>query len=273
LRRYLPHTFWTFAVGTAAIAGAPFLSGFFSKDEILHAAASGGHWVLWGVALATAGLTAFYMCRAVWLTFGGEFRGSEEQRHHLHESPPVMTLPLAVLAVGAVAAGWVGIPAVMSFGTDINLFHRFLAPVVAPIGEAAHGEPGLSAGLEWLLIGVAVAMALAGYLVARRAYGRGRGLAGDEAFAARLPAARRLLADKYRVDELYDRAIVRPLAWLARMLWKVVDTLLIEGTIHVGAFMTELTGDLVRFSTTGNVRNYALYFFLGLVALFWWLLL
>jgi NADH-quinone oxidoreductase subunit L len=269
----LPQTYRTFWIATVAIAGIPPLAGFFSKDEILHGAAAGGHWVLYAIALLTAGLTAFYMFRAVHLTFGGTFRGSEEQRHHLHESPPVMTVPLWALAVGAVAAGWVGIPAVLSFGADVNFLHHFLAPVVEVLPGAGHGEHALAPGTEWLLVVVAVAVAASGILLAARAFGRGRGLAADEALAGRYPGLRRLLANKWYVDELYDWLLVRPLAWLARMLWKVVDTLVIEGAIHVGAFVTELAGDLGRFSTTGNVRNYALYFFLGLVALFWWMVL
>jgi NADH-quinone oxidoreductase subunit L len=273
LRKRLPQTYRTFWIATVAIAGIPPLAGFFSKDEILHGAAAGGHWVLYAIALLTAGLTAFYMFRAVHLTFGGTFRGSEEQRHHLHESPPVMTVPLWALAVGAVAAGWVGIPAVLSFGADVNFLHHFLAPVVEVLPGAGHGEHALAPGTEWLLVVVAVAVAASGILLAARAFGRGRGLAADEALAGRYPGLRRLLANKWYVDELYDWLLVRPLAWLARMLWKVVDTLVIEGAIHVGAFVTELAGDLGRFSTTGNVRNYALYFFLGLVALFWWMVL
>jgi NADH-quinone oxidoreductase subunit L len=280
LRKYLPRTYRTFWIGALAIAGIPPLAGFFSKDEILHGVAAAGgrmHWVLYAVALLTAGLTAFYMFRAVHLTFRGEFRGSEEQRHHLHESPPVMTGPLWLLAAGSVVAGLVGIPAslsVLALGVlPLDAFDRFLAPVMEAVEGAGHGEHALPLLAEWVLIIVAVTVAVAGLLLARRAFGHGRDLAGDQAFARRAPALRRLLAGKYFIDELYDRAIVRPLAWLSRMLWKVVDTLIIEGTLHVGAFLTELAGDLGRFSTTGNVRNYALYFFLGVVALFWWLIL
>jgi NADH-quinone oxidoreductase subunit L len=124
--------------------------------------------------------------------------------------------------------------------------------------------------VEWVLIGVSVAVAVTGIALARRWWGR-RGVASDATFAARFPAVQRTLENKYWVDELYDAVVVRPLAWIARMLWKVVDTLIIDGSLHVGAFLTELTGDLGRFSTTGNVRNYALYFFGGLLLLFWWM--
>jgi len=181
-----------------------------------------------------------------------------------------MTVPLMLLAVGAVTAGWIGIPSGMTFGKDLNWLHHWLAPVVRPLGG---GEaPGLSHGVEWVLIVASVAVAVVGILVARSLWGR-RGVAADDAFAARLPGVQRTLANKYWVDELYDRIVIRPLAALARFCWKVIDTLVIDGALHVGAFVTELTGDLGRFSTTGNVRNYALYFFAGLLFLFWWMVL
>jgi NADH-quinone oxidoreductase subunit L len=272
LRKHLPVTYWTFVVGTAAIAGAPGLAGFFSKDEILHAVAAEGQWLLWATALLTAGLTAFYMSRAVFLTFHGEFRGTEAERHHLHESPWVMTLPLVVLAAGAVVAGWVGIPAILSFGRDLNRFHHFLEPVVARLpGGAPDHEVGL--GLEALLLLSALAVAFAGWWLARALYGRGRGLEAERAWEQHYPRFYRLLASKYYVDELYDRLVVRPLAAFSRFLWKGIDAVLIDGSINLGAMVTELTGDLGRLSTTGNVRNYALYFFLGVLVLFWWVLL
>ena len=269
LAKHLPVTYRTFLIATVAIAGIPPLAGFFSKDEILAGAFGGGHYLLWTVGLLTAGLTACYMFRAVYLTFHGEFRGTHEQAHHLHESPKVMTVPLMILAVGAVVAGWVGIPAVMTFGKDVNWLHHFLGPVIAEVPEHG-GEHAMSHAMEWVLIAVSVAVAVVGIGIARRLWGT-RGVAADDAFKAAFPAVQRTLENKYWVDELYDAAIIRPLAWLARMLWKVVDTLIIDGSLHVGAFVTELTGDLGRFSTTGNVRNYALYFFGGLLLLFWWM--
>jgi NADH-quinone oxidoreductase subunit L len=276
LKKHLPVTYRTFWISTLAIAGIPPLAGFFSKDEILAGTFARGEavfYLLWGIGLLTAGLTACYMFRAVYLTFEGEFRGTREQAHHLHESPKVMTLPLVVLATGAVVAGWLGIPKGVweTFGAaDHNLVHHFLAPAIAVIPGHA-GEHGLSHAMEWTLMAVSVLAALAGIGIARALWKR-RGLAADDAFVARAPGLHRLLENKYFVDEFYDRLIVRPLGAIARACWKVVDVLIIDGALHVGAFVTELTGDLGRFTTTGNVRNYALYFFAGVLVFFWWMI-
>src|SRR6185295_17019683 len=110
LRSRMPVTWWTFLVGTLAIAGAPGFAGFFSKDAILYHAWTSGHYALWLVATFTAGLTAFYMFRLLFLTFTGELRASPEVAHHIHESPAVMTAPLVVLAVLSVVGGWIGLP-------------------------------------------------------------------------------------------------------------------------------------------------------------------
>ncbi|MBZ0089056.1 MAG: hypothetical protein K8H90_01630, partial [Thermoanaerobaculia bacterium] len=183
------------------------------------------------------------------------------------------TLPLVVLASGAVVAGWIGIPKGVweTFGAaDHNWIHHFLSPVIAVLpGHAS--EHGLSHATELALMAVSVLVALAGIAIARAQWKR-RGLAADEAFAARAAGLHRLLENKYWVDEIYDRLVVRPLAAIARGCWKIVDTLIIDGALHVGAFVTELAGDLGRFTTTGNVRNYALYFFAGVLVLFWWMI-
>jgi len=275
LRKHLPVTYRTYLIATLAIAGIPPLAGFFSKDEILAGAFAAHHQVIWAIGLITAGLTACYMFRSVYLTFFGKFRGTHEQEHHLHESPAVMTVPLVILAIGAVAAGWIGIPTglwEMTGSADHNVLHHFLSPVIVALPGVESGHH-MTHGTELTLMLVSVGVALLGWFVARRLWGGDRGLAADQAFAARMPFVQRVLANKYYVDELYDRIVVRPIAAVARACWKVVDTLIIDGALHVGAFLIELTGDLGRFSTTGNVRNYALYFFAGALLLFWWMIL
>ncbi len=267
LKSRLPITYSTFLISTFAIAGIPPFAGFFSKDAIL-ASAFESHEplgkVFWFVGLLTAGLTAFYMLRAVSMTFYGKFRGTHEQDHHVHESPTSMTLPLVVLAILATVGGFVGLPAV--FGENANVLGRFLAPIITPIAghEAAH--EALPHATEWLLMAVSVAVAASGLYLGWRWYAKDEGRVPAR-IAAGMPGVYGLVADKFRVDELYDVLLVRPFEWIARTLWKVVDVLVIDGVLNASAFLVELAGDFLRFLQTGNVRNYALSFLLGLVAL------
>jgi NADH-quinone oxidoreductase subunit L len=275
LKSALPITYRTFLIGALAIAGIFPFAGFFSKDAILAAAAGGGHWGLYFVGLFTAGLTAFYMFRAVFLTFDGEFRGTHEQQHHLHESPASMTVPLLLLAAGAIGAGWVGIPEAISGivgGRNWNLWDRFLAPTIYQIAGHPRAVHEMSAGKEIGLSLVALAVASLGIFLAWRIFGGKRGAERGAAWEAGHASLQRVLANKYWVDEIYDRLIVRPLAWTSRViLWKTVDNVVIDGAVKAGAFTVDVAGHAGRLTTTGNIRNYALYFFLGILLLFWWM--
>lgn len=263
MRRALPVTYRTFFIAALAIAGIPPLAGFFSKDAILTGVFEAHRHVLFAIGLITAALTAFYMFRLVSLTFAGSFRGTAEQERHLHESPPSMTVPLVILAALSAVAGLVGLPRV--FGENANLIARWLEPILpSPPGGAA--ESGGGATTEWLLIGASVAIAAGGALLAWKWYAKEAGRIPAR-FAAAAPGLYRLVVDKFRIDELYDRFFVRPFDAVARILWKVVDVLIIDGILNAGAFLVELAGDLLRFLQTGNVRNYALTFFLGLIGL------
>jgi NADH-quinone oxidoreductase subunit L len=273
LGKHLPQTSKIYWIGCLAIAGIPGLSGFFSKDEILHAAAAEHQWILYAVGLLTALLTAVYMFRSYYLTFAGKFRGTHEQEHHLHESPPVMTIPLWVLAIGAIVAGWVGIPKLLSAGRDLNWFHHFLEPIIAVPQGLEAGEHNVGVPTEMLLMALAIAAGVGGWFIARSIYGRDRGLGADATFEQRWPTLHRLLENKYYVDELYDKIIVRPLVALSTFFWKGIDMLVIDGAVNTGASTVEVAGEVGRFSTTGNVRNYALYFFAGVIVLFVWLIL
>jgi NADH-quinone oxidoreductase subunit L len=266
LKSKLPITHATFLIAALAIAGIPPLAGFFSKDAILSSSFEHGGFgrLFWAVGLFTAGLTAFYMFRVVSLTFYGRFRGSHEQEHHVHESPTSMTLPLIVLAFLSVVGGWVGLPAVLS--ENGNRIGRFLAPILVPIAGHEAGHEALPHATEWILMALSVAVAAAGILLAWKWYARDEGRVPAK-IAAAWPGLYSLVADKFRVDELYDFLIVRPFEWIARVLWKVVDVLIIDGVLNAGAFLVELAGDFLRFLQTGNVRNYALSFLIGLVAL------
>ncbi|HTQ81118.1 MAG TPA: NADH-quinone oxidoreductase subunit L, partial [Thermoanaerobaculia bacterium] len=274
LKSALPITYWTFLIGALAIAGIFPFAGFFSKDAILAAAAGSHNWFLYGVGLLTAGITAFYMFRAVFLTFFGTFRGTEEQRHHLHESPASMTVPLVILAVGAIGAGWVGIPEAFSFGHAWDRWGEFLKPTVYHMAGLAQREHHLSAGVEAGLAALSLAVAIVGILLARRIYGGPAGAERGAAWEAGHAEVQEVLAHKYYVDEIYDKTIVRPLAWTSRVvLWKVFDNVVIDGLIKAGAFFVDVTGHAGRLTTTGNIRNYAIYFFLGVLLLFWWMTL
>jgi NADH-quinone oxidoreductase subunit L len=254
LRKILPVTYWTFVAGTMAIAGVPLLAGFFSKDQIL-AAAFEEHKVLWSVGLITAGLTAFYMFRLLYMTFHGEFRGTKEEWEHVHESPPVMTIPLIVLAVGAVVSGWVGIPRLGDL--DWNWFGHFLEPVVHAVG--GHGEAHhASLGLELLLMALSVAVAGIGIFFAWRTYGGSQGLVGGERWAERFPGAHRLLLNKYYVDELYDRTVARGTWSTARMLFGFdagfIDGFLVNGSRHMTVAAAYLSGFFDKYVIDGLVN-------------------
>jgi NADH-quinone oxidoreductase subunit L len=266
LGRRLPVTYRTFVVATLALAGIPPLAGFFSKDAILTGVFAAHHTVLFGIGLVTAGLTGFYMVRLVALTFAGDFPGNPEEAAHVHEAPPTMTLPLIVLAFLSAIAGFVGLPEV--FGEGANRVAMFLEPIFPRIGLAAAEPPAhsLPAATEWLLMGASVAVAVVGIRLAWNWYAK---KAGEPAarLAASFPTLYRLVAEKFRIDELYDVLFVRPFVRLSRVLWKVVDVLIIDGVLNAGAFLVELVGDVLRFLQTGNVRNYALTFLIGIVAL------
>jgi NADH-quinone oxidoreductase subunit L len=161
LKNKLPITYWTFLTGCLAIAGIVPFSGFFSKDSILLAAFEHNKF-LYVIGLLTAGLTAFYMFRLLFITFFGSFRGTEEQRHHVHESPAAMTIPLIVLAILSFAGGFVNIPEVFTHGGE--RLTEFLAPVV-PNAEAT-----VSHSTEWLLMGLTTVIAVVAILIAWSRY-------------------------------------------------------------------------------------------------------
>jgi NADH-quinone oxidoreductase subunit L len=268
LWRRIPWTFWTMTFATLAIAGAPGFAGFFSKDEILWRAYSSplGGWGFWAVGLVTAGLTSFYMFRLWFLTFFGDFRGAQHEepeepgreRHehasgepHVHESPPVMLVPLMILAVLSLAGGWIGIPAVLGGG---NHFERFLAPIFGAQAAAANpAEPHSSS--EFMLTIAATIAALIGFLLAWWMYHRRPEL--HVRVRERLRGIYRTLENKYWVDAIYSAAIVRPLIAFSRAaLWRGVDAGVIDGSIHAAADAARGISGEVRQMQSGNIRSY-----------------
>ncbi len=269
LRKVMPITFWTFLIGAFALSGFPLFSGFFSKDEILTAGFTSGNIVLWVVGVLTALLTAFYTVRAVILTFGGKPRWKEgevvhaqdehaahghgERGLHPHEASPVMTIPLMVLALGALFAGYVGLPSVLG----ANLFGQFLEPVFR--------EPAveISPTLEWTLIGISTAAALIGIFIALRFY------LGDRETPQRLtryyPWLYRLWSNKYWVDQIYDYVIARPGRWLANAFWTDVDGKIINGAADGLGRAFRNVGQALRSLQDGYARGYALAMLIGIV--------
>ncbi len=255
LKQHLPVTYWTFLVGTLAIAGVPGLAGFFSKDQILASAFGGGHILLWVVGLLTAGLTACYMFRLLLMTFHGEFRGSDAQYQHLHESPAVMTWPLRILALGAILIGYVGLPRLGSW--DKNWFGHFLEPVLSSIGQ--HGaEHHAGVGEELVLMALSVAVAGAGIFCAWSIYGGTKALAAGARCAARFPTLHRVLLNKYYVDEFYDATVVKGTWAAARSLFRFdagfIDGLIVIGIRNVTVTLSLLSGFFDKYFVDGLVN-------------------
>jgi NADH-quinone oxidoreductase subunit L len=278
LYRKIPVTARTFLFGWLAICGIVPFAGFFSKDEILWKAFSTPNpvlpWlpvVLWVLAFLAAGLTAVYMTRLVVLTFFGTSRMSPEVERHVHESPRTMTIPLVILAAGSLLVGFLGTPAFLGLGP--NRFEQWLEPVFAsaePVG-AAHGLAGTPAihdpALEWGLMLASLALVSLAALAAWRVYTR-RPEVPDKV-ARSFGGLYRLARDKYRVDEAYDAAVVRPLVGGSRrVLFGIVDQRVIDALVNLTGIVTRFTGHLVAFVQTGQVQTYALVLLLG-VAVLW----
>ena len=268
LRRYLPVTYWTFLMATLAIAGFPLFSGFFSKDEILWKAFSSdinGSWFFWAIGFITAGITAFYMFRAFYLTFHGRERMDDETRAHLHESPRSMTIPLTVLAVLSVIGGFIGMPHIFKV---TNFFEHWLEPVVGRKVEAAAAEVAAGTygpGMEWALMAASVALVLAGWLVAGYLYNLQP--SGATRLRERFSGLHRLLLNKYYVDEIYAAAIVRPVVYGSLFLWKVFDVVVIDGVVNGLATVMQGASESLRTVQNGRVRSYATAFAFAVVVL------
>jgi NADH-quinone oxidoreductase subunit L len=256
LREAMPLTFWTFAVGCAAIAGVPLFSGFFSKDAILYRAlaSESGHPLLWALGVVGAALTAFYMFRLLFLVFFGQSRADPHAAPHVHESPPSMTIPLAVLAVLSAVGGFVGLPEGWLWGDSLG---AFLDAVVH--SHHVRHDPGLEA----LAMGSSVLAAAVGIGIAYVFYLRSPEL--PSRLALRFHRTYRLLLEKYRVDELYEATVVAATFGLANLCWKLVDVRVIDGVVNgVGEFVRQQSR-VWRLLQTGDVQHYAFAFVAGAI--------
>jgi NADH-quinone oxidoreductase subunit L len=269
----MPRTFLTYLLATLAIMGFPGTAGFFSKDGILEEAFARGGAGLWFAGLCGAGLTAFYMWRQVFMTFFGESRADQQTKHHLHESPAVMTWPLIVLAFGAFPVGILGLPGFLGE----NRFERWLEPVFGPIHVEAAPLPH-ETGFFLTLISVAVA--LLGFAVAYLLYYR-ESSAPERIASVAGGLFYRLSYNKYYVDEIYQAVFVNGTLLLAR-IGSLFDQYIIDGIVNGAASVTRFTawldglfdlyivdgivnaianitfwvGNQFRRVQTGNINNY-----------------
>lgn len=256
LKKHMPLTYWTFLIASFSIAGIPGLAGFFSKDEILWMAYNGGYVgkIVWLIGTLVAALTAFYSFRVIFLAFHGSFRGTHEQAHHLHESPKAMTVPLVILAVGAVAAGWVGIPEVLGGHNGIG---HFFEPVL--------GHPKVSGGHdeEWMVMAISVTGAIFGICLAFLFYVLKPEL--PIRMGEKFKSVYKVLWNKYYFDELYDFIIVRPAKWTATViLMGFTDAKIIEGIVNGVPKSIAGFGERLRKLQSGNLQHYAISIAFGL---------
>jgi NADH-quinone oxidoreductase subunit L len=238
LRAKAPITFWTLLAAAVAIAGVPFTSGWFSKDAILMAAHHHAPWMYW-VGVITAGMTAFYVFRSIFLAFFGEYRGDHHTWDHAHESPASMWIPLAILAVLSLAGGFLNVP-------------RFLEPVV----QTPHEEH------DMMLVVIASAAGIIGIFLAWFMYVARPGL--PDRVADRFSGAYALLYNKYFVDEVYDATVVEPTVHGSSViLWRGFDAGLIDGIANGIGTRSRGIGNVLRRWQSGNIRSYAAWVVLG----------
>jgi NADH-quinone oxidoreductase subunit L len=236
LRKKIPVTYWTMMCAAVAIAGVPPFSGFFSKDAILLSAHAQAPWIYW-VGVVTAGMTAFYVFRAMFMTFFGSYRGHA----HPHESSASMTVPLIILALLSLGGGFIKIPE----------FLEHLFPAV----EEAH-DP--------MLMIIATGSGVIGIALAWLMYVAKPGMA--DALASSMKGLYTLVYNKYFVDELYDATVVSPLVNGSRaVLWKGVDTGLIDGAVNGAGTWARGIGGILRLLQSGNIRSYATWVLFGSV--------
>ena len=239
LRKKIPWTFWTMMCASVAIAGVPPFAGFYSKDAILAAADNHAHWMYW-VGVITAGMTAFYVFRAMFLAFFGNYRG----KAHPHESPLVMIAPLAVLAALSLGGGY------------FFKVPEFLAPLFPPVEESHDIGP----------VVVSVAFGLAGIALAWLFYVAKPGL--PDQVIATFSGLYKLIYNKYFVDEIYAAVVVNPVVSGSReVLWKGVDVAVIDGAVNGVGTQARGIGGVLKRLQSGNIRSYAAWVLLGSVVL------
>lgn len=256
LKKALPITYLTFFIGTLAISGVPPFAGFFSKDEILTKVYE-HNLVLYIILLVSSLFTAFYMFRLLYLTFGGSFRGTEEQKHHVHESPKNITIPLIILAILSTVGGFIGIPEIFNAKHWLN---EYMSPVVA-IGQ----HHALSHTVEYTLMGITLAGIAIMIMAARNQYIKMGIVPSPE--EAKLTHLHTLIYKKYYVDELYEKIFVKPLFWLAQKTYKIVECIFIDGIVNTSGWLVISTSNGLRYLQNGNIGFYVFAMVLGIISL------
>lgn len=254
LKKYIPITHWTFLIGTFAIAGMPLFSGMISKDEILVAAWAKNP-IFWVILFIIAAMTATYMFRLYYLTFHGEFRGTAEQKHHLHESPWNMTLPLIVLAVLSAVGGFINLPHIIAHG-EFSKLQAWLSPILVEKAKSqlqANLET-IAVSTEYILIAITVAMFFAVWFIVKNIY----------ANKGKLPLAEdnytgweKLSAKKLYIDELYNALFVKTVEGLGRG-GKMFDKNILDKVVDFVGDGAEESGKSMKKLQNGNVENYVL---------------
>jgi len=278
LKEFMPSTYKTFLIATIAIAGIPPLAGFFSKDEILVMAFNAGfgefggwmYFMLWGVGIVTALLTAFYMFRLTLTTFHGSFKLPQKIKEaagaekFLHESPATMTIPLWSLAGLSVIGGFFGVPnfIVETFTHEeahINLLHNWLYNVVYDM------DLTLSHAIEWGLMILSIAIAVLGVWLAFKMYNNDQQEESDALVSKRFGGLYALWKDKYNLDEVYEGLVANPTVKFSDRVLAVFDMKVVDGIVNTVAGTVRLFGSLFRYVQTGVVSNYALAFVVGVI--------
>lgn len=262
LKKALPVTFFTMFLATLAISGVPGLSGFFSKDEIL-AHVYDHNKFLWFIGSITSLCTAFYMFRMLFITFYGSFRGTHEQEHHLHESPKSMTIPLIILAVLSVFGGALGLP---EFWHMNNWISDHLSSVIVRKSPIT-----LNHDTEWLLMGIATAVALSTIWFAYNMFIKHKVLPVNK--EEDLNGIQKLVYNKYKVDELYESVITKPLNLLSEAAHKFFDLQIVDGIVNGIGQATDWCAGLVRQLQTGKIGFYLFAMVFSIIAILFFALM
>lgn len=260
LKKWMPVTHLTVLIGTIAISGIFPFAGFFSKDQIV-AAAFESNKIIFVLSLAVSLGTAFYMFRLYYLTFHGNFRGTHDQEHHLHESPKVMTIPLIILAVLSVVGGFIGLPHAVGeyFGMHWHWLDHFLENALVMPGTFMH------VNIEVILMVTATIIAVAGIYYAWLIYKkRGELALEDDEIES---STHLLLRDKYRFDELYDRLIRKPIDKTSSFFARIVEPKLIDRLVEGSGLFAQGSGNKLKLVQSGSLFMYILIFIIGLIAL------